>query len=272
MLHSIPSDFPKVWPYDPAYRNHVIKALSLNEAPVTVWHMLQAGGKLLIILGLPIFIIPNKIFSHFLFFNPAKIFAYSFLLGIILWILFYPLVNYVEKKQKREFLRIMDEAKKQVSAEKKELKLKATADAISEDADDQDNIKVMLSYINKHYTPNWAWIRHKLLVRDKFSCCLCGRHVQLADSVAHHIDAFSEGGKTEFGNLITICVDCHSVIHPWLNSKLNLFWIRFERGRVYCWKCKKRLDTEKSNITICSDCGWLYHINDCACGCNYPQQ
>ncbi len=247
-----------MWPYDTAYRGHLSRALSLREDPFGPWHLLRSTGILFIIVGLPLFIFPFKIFG------------YSFLFGITIWIVSYPFVNRANKKQQKQFSEVMDEVTRQVTVEKNALKLKATAEIISENADEQVNINVVKVYAGKHFTPNWEWVRHKLLFRDKFRCCLCGHRVQLADSVAHHINAFSEGGKTEFSNLVTICVECHSVIHPWLNPKLNLFWIHFERGRVYCWKCKKRLDTIKEDVVICSDCGWLYHISDGACGCNYP--
>ena len=131
MSHRIPSDLPKVWPYDPAYRGHVSKALSLREDPCGAGHLLLAGGILLIIIGLPLFIIP------------LKIFGYSFLFGIIICIVSIPFVIYANKKQKKEFSRVMDEVRRQVSAETKELELKATAGVGCENADDQDNMRVM---------------------------------------------------------------------------------------------------------------------------------
>jgi 5-methylcytosine-specific restriction endonuclease McrA len=260
MSHRIPSEFPKVWPWNPAFRGHLSKALTLREDPFATWHLVLTGGILFILFGLISFIIP------------ARIFGYSLLLGIAICVTSYPFVRYANKKQKRECAKVIEDTIRQASVETRRLEVKASSCVTCNDVDDQVNMEVMSSSNARHYTPNWGWVRQKLPHRDGFSCCLCGRAVQLADSVAHHITAFSEGGRTEFGNLATICVDCHSVIHPWLNPRLNLFWIRLERGRVYCWKCKSRLDTSRANIVICSDCGWLYHIDDAACGCNYPER
>lgn len=257
MSERIPLDFPKVWPYAPECRNHVSEAISLNQDNFGNAHLVRAAGILFIILGLPLFLIPWKLFG------------YSFLFGIAVLLVSLPFVNYSNKKHKEIFTKHMEEVAKQVSIEKEMLKKKANA-YVNIVNDDEVNLEVMKAYQNKHYTPNWAWVRKKLLDRDRYSCCLCSRKVQLGDSVAHHIDAFSEGGKTEFNNLLTICVECHSVLHPWLSPGLNLFWIRSERGRVYCWKCKRRLDSKKEDVVICSDCGWLHHIKDQACGCNYP--
>jgi 5-methylcytosine-specific restriction endonuclease McrA len=260
MNNRIPLDFPKVWPYTPDYRNHVSIALFLHEGLSGNGHLMMSVGILFIILGLPLFIFPFKIFG------------YSFLFGITIFLISLPFVYYSNKRHWENFSKHMEEVSKQVSIEKEELRQKAKAQVALLSTKDHEDMTVLDTHATKHYTPNWAWVRNKLLIRDKHSCCLCGRRVQLADSVAHHIDAFSEGGKTEFCNLVTICVECHSVLHPWLNPGLNLFWIRLERGRVYCWKCKSRLDTKNENVVICSDCGWLHHIKDQACGCNYPNR
>lgn len=255
MRQRIPLDFPKVWPYSPEYRGHVAKALSLKE---TTSFMLGLG-LLLIVLGL----IGMFLFGFFEIFIPARLFGCLVPLGIALSVIGH-------RRHKNEFAKVIADVKKQVGIESTVLKLKASIRVDGQDPEDSANMAVMESAVGRHYTSNWAWVRNNLLNRDRFSCCLCGRPVQLADSVAHHITAFSEGGRTEFSNLATICVECHSIIHPWLNPKLNLFWIRFERGRVYCWNCKSRLDTSKIEVIICSDCGWLHHIDDGACGCNYP--
>lgn len=256
MNQRIPSDFPKVWPYSPDYRGHVSKAIYLRENP----SLILAVGFLLIVLGVAGMFICGFFDAH----TAARGFGIVIPAGILLSIA-------GKKKRRKEFNRLMDEVTEQVASESALLKAKAVTTPKYEGVEDFENAIIVQSMMENHYTSNWAWVRGKLLERDGNRCCFCGRLVRLADSVAHHVAAFSEGGKTEFSNLVTVCVDCHSIIHPWLNPKLNIFWIRYERGRVYCWKCGSRLDTAKSKVILCSDCGWLHHITDGACGCNYPR-
>ena len=255
MNQRIPLDFPKVWPYNQEYRDHITKALSVRQSVSTLLEV----GLLFIFLGL----IGMFLFGFIELFIPARISGCLLLMGIVLSVT-------GNKVHKNKLKKVINEAKKQVSVEALFLRSKASGGMDFWEAEDTTDLAVMESSNTSHYTPNWAWVRKKLLERDESRCCFCGRTVHLADSVAHHISAFSEGGKTVFSNLVTICVECHSIIHPWLNPNLNIFWIRYERGRVYCWKCKSRLDTSKTKVTICSDCGWLHHITDGACGCNYP--
>jgi hypothetical protein len=255
MIQRIPLDFPKVWPYNEEYRDHVAKAVRLKSDT----SLLFVFGLLLITLG----IVGTFVFGSFHVYSLSRFFFSMIPIGIVLAVI----GNSLHKKKLEK---IMSEVKSQVDLEKTYLKKKSLAPLFFDSHDDLINKEVMELSNGRHYTNNWAWVRNKLLIRDGSSCCFCGRSVHLADSVAHHISAFSEGGRTDFSNLVTICVQCHSIIHPWLNPNLNLFWVRYERGgRVYCWKCKKRLDSLGAQITICSDCGWLHHIDDGACGCNY---
>jgi len=54
-------------------------------------------------------------------------------------------------------------------------------------------------------------LRLACLIRDNFTCQKCGkREVKLA---AHHIVWTSKGGKDSIYNLITLCEDCHDVVH-----------------------------------------------------------
>jgi hypothetical protein len=257
MSKKIPTDFPKIWPYNKQFSEHIAKAISLQEKPSSVF----GYGVLMIIVGFA----GMFIFGFFAVHSLAQLFALAIPIGIVLAII-------GNKQHKKEFTNLMSDVKTQVDRENILLKSKALVSPKYEEPDDIESLAIMEAEAGKHYTSNWLWVRNKMLQRDGYACCCCGRKVQLADSVAHHIAAFSEGGKTEFSNLVTICVECHSLIHPWLNPRLNIFWINYERGRVYCWKCHSRLDTPKAQIMICSDCGWLCHIDDGACGCNYPQQ
>lgn len=55
-------------------------------------------------------------------------------------------------------------------------------------------------------------LRWKVLQRDRFTCCGCGRspansvHVELC---VDHVIAWSNGGETTLGNLQTLCSDCN---------------------------------------------------------------
>jgi hypothetical protein len=55
-------------------------------------------------------------------------------------------------------------------------------------------------------------LRYTVLKRDNFKCILCGRSPALTPGVQLHIDhvfPFSKGGKTEIGNLRTLCDHCN---------------------------------------------------------------
>ncbi len=53
-------------------------------------------------------------------------------------------------------------------------------------------------------------IRYDVLKRDAFRCVICGRSAE--DGVKLHVDHIlpvSRGGKTEMGNLRTLCQSCN---------------------------------------------------------------
>lgn len=55
-------------------------------------------------------------------------------------------------------------------------------------------------------------LRYTVLKRDNFKCVLCGASPALRPGVQLHVDhifPFSKGGKTEIGNLRTLCKDCN---------------------------------------------------------------
>ncbi len=69
---------------------------------------------------------------------------------------------------------------------------------------------------NKH---SWQRISQAVLVRDNYSCRVCGKsdvvsmdkdsfRVHMSVEV-HHIIPRSSGGSSDFENLITLCEDCH---------------------------------------------------------------
>ena len=55
-------------------------------------------------------------------------------------------------------------------------------------------------------------LRYQVLKRDNFRCCACGASPAKESSVELHIDhviPWSKGGKTEIGNLQTLCSKCN---------------------------------------------------------------
>lgn len=57
-------------------------------------------------------------------------------------------------------------------------------------------------------TPNR--LRRRILARDGYRCTCCGAKKNLT---VHHIIWLRYGGRTVAGNLITLCEDCHSLVH-----------------------------------------------------------
>jgi predicted restriction endonuclease len=62
----------------------------------------------------------------------------------------------------------------------------------------------------------WDVVRRATVTRDGYRCRLCGR----ADTTlqVHHLLEVSRGGRTEPANLLTLCEDCHAMVHPWLSG------------------------------------------------------
>ena len=55
-------------------------------------------------------------------------------------------------------------------------------------------------------------LRYTVLKRDNFKCVLCGTSPALTTGIQLHVDhffPFSKGGKTEIGNLRTLCEACN---------------------------------------------------------------
>lgn len=55
-------------------------------------------------------------------------------------------------------------------------------------------------------------MRFKVMVRDKFKCCICGRSPSSTPGLILHIDhikPWSKGGETVMENLQTLCQDCN---------------------------------------------------------------
>ena len=62
----------------------------------------------------------------------------------------------------------------------------------------------------------WNELRKAALYRDKYICQGCGQSGVPLD--AHHIIPLSRGGNNWLNNLISLCRDCHTRIHPWIGA------------------------------------------------------
>lgn len=67
------------------------------------------------------------------------------------------------------------------------------------------------------YTENWNIIRRIIYRRAKYTCQYCGKS-DLGIN-AHHIVPLIKGGSNKLDNLICVCNQCHSILHP---NNLNL--------------------------------------------------
>jgi len=63
----------------------------------------------------------------------------------------------------------------------------------------------------------WRMIRESVLRRDEFQCQGCTAGCTVLN--VHHIIPVSDGGSDDPSNLITLCEDCHSQIHPWMQGE-----------------------------------------------------
>lgn len=71
------------------------------------------------------------------------------------------------------------------------------------------------------YPSDWDTRRQKTYNRDNYTCQNCGRKGGIrgdAELHAHHIVPVSSGGSHQLSNLKTLCAECHSKVHPHLES------------------------------------------------------
>ena len=66
------------------------------------------------------------------------------------------------------------------------------------------------------YPPDWENIRQLVLRRDKHRCRQCGSSQNLD---VHHLVALKDGGSNDLPNLVTLCRECHSKIHPHMRPR-----------------------------------------------------
>lgn len=66
------------------------------------------------------------------------------------------------------------------------------------------------------YHNGWDTRRRQVYQRDRYQCGNCQSEGGLYGDVevhAHHIVPKSQGGSDRFGNLVTLCADCHARVH-----------------------------------------------------------
>ena len=62
----------------------------------------------------------------------------------------------------------------------------------------------------------WAAITAGIRKRDGHKCAVCGTNEMRLN--VHHLVTVQNGGGDNPQNLLTLCDDCHSIIHPWLGE------------------------------------------------------
>lgn len=67
-------------------------------------------------------------------------------------------------------------------------------------------------------------LRDDVLIRDNFKCRCCGKDFKnmLPAITVHHIVQVSQGGRDELNNLITVCSNCHLLIHCYAWDKISV--------------------------------------------------
>lgn len=63
------------------------------------------------------------------------------------------------------------------------------------------------SYANVHASPKFC--RRSILLRDRFRCQYCGKQYPSEELTYDHVVPRSAGGKTEWSNILTACVECN---------------------------------------------------------------
>jgi hypothetical protein len=67
------------------------------------------------------------------------------------------------------------------------------------------------------YPENWTYLRQDVLARDGFCCRKCGTSIRPLQ--VDHIVPLSRGGTNNLGNLQTLCLRCHSFMHPHMAAR-----------------------------------------------------
>lgn len=109
------------------------------------------------------------------------------------------------------------------------------------------------------YPPDWRQRRLTVLNRDRWTCQECGYENKPADDTSihvHHIKPISDGGGHEYGNLESLCEDCHVAVHS------NGTAPPVERAETYkCAVCgvDRRLESTYRG-SYCSMTCWSRHM------------
>lgn len=67
-------------------------------------------------------------------------------------------------------------------------------------------------------------LKEEVLIRDDFKCRCCGKSFKnmLPAVTIHHVVQVSQGGRDEVNNLITVCSNCHLLIHCYAWNKIKV--------------------------------------------------
>lgn len=73
-------------------------------------------------------------------------------------------------------------------------------------------------------------LKQQVLIRDDFTCQCCGLggEAYLATLAVHHIVEVSQGGPDSDENLVTVCVNCHLLIHSYSWGKIYVDLTKLE--------------------------------------------
>jgi hypothetical protein len=95
-----------------------------------------------------------------------------------------------------------------------------------------------MNYSDKLKDPRWQKKKTDILLRDKFTCQLCGDS-KIAILIVHHKKYQKNTDPWDYDNddLITLCEDCHKKIHnkphiPTIKEIIELSQYEFEDGII----------------------------------------
>ncbi len=130
--------------------------------------------------------------------------------------------------------------------------------------------------VEEYYKPpDWEFRRDVILKRDNYKCVLCGTNLkksmqsdQSENSVSghvHHIVHRSANGKHRFGNLVSLCRDCHASLDG--HDKLYSRYLRLNEksGIIHTYKCRfgkglKALEGDPYKHQTCKQCKPIEYI------------
>lgn len=66
---------------------------------------------------------------------------------------------------------------------------------------------------NKKLPPDIKRRKEALLFRDKHTCQRCSKNLVFEDMRIYYLKPISEGGDYSFENMLSVCSDCHKILH-----------------------------------------------------------